>query len=133
MLTRWLPCSLKANIWCARDCHALTIPRARSILIDKVVSSCGNLPSRAQGSWLTGQIFQATTMDKTIKLWSIDSGSCSLLRGHKGRVLCMVFSPLGEMLCSGSADGTLRLWHTDGGECVATLVGHEDRVSPPDS
>ena len=72
-------------------------------------------------------------MDKTIKLWSIDSGSFSLLRGHKGRVLCMVFSPLGEMLCSGSADGTLRLWHTDGGECVATLVGHEDRVSPPDS
>ena len=71
---------------------------------------------------------QATTTENRVKLWCVDGGSCVLLRGHKGRVLCVAFSPMGEMVCSGAADSTLRLWHTDGGECIATLSGHTDRV-----
>ncbi|KAJ1472047.1 WD40-repeat-containing domain protein [Baffinella frigidus] len=72
--------------------------------------------------------YWATTTENKVKLWCVDGGSCVLLRGHKGRILCVAFSPMGEMVCSGAADSTLRLWHTDGGECIATLSGHAGRV-----
>ena len=48
--------------------------------------------------------------DKTIRVWRISSGICiKILIGHKKEVRCVVFSPDGENLASGSRDNTIRI------------------------
>ncbi|MCY3019615.1 MAG: hypothetical protein NTW87_11375, partial [Planctomycetota bacterium] len=46
------------------------------------------------------------------------------VRGHDGSVLCVVFSPDGKKLISGSSDGTAKLWDAATGRELYTLQGH---------
>ena len=45
------------------------------------------------------------------------------LQGHNGDVECLVFSPDGSRLFSGSRDKTVRVWHTDLGLSLLTISG----------
>lgn len=47
---------------------------------------------------------------------------------HADEVTCVVFSPNGEMVASGSQDNTVQLWRVAGGEMLHTLDGHKSRV-----
>jgi WD40 repeat protein len=51
-----------------------------------------------------------------------------LLRGHRGYVNALVFSPDSEHLLTGSDDGTARVWSSDTGALERTLRGHEGIV-----
>jgi small GTP-binding protein len=51
------------------------------------------------------------------------------LRGHKGRIGRIAWSPDGRMLASPSADGTIRLWDAQTGKCLRTLRGHQGLVN----
>ncbi|HEY2148622.1 MAG TPA: WD40 repeat domain-containing protein, partial [Pirellulales bacterium] len=46
------------------------------------------------------------------------------LRGHRGQVYSVAFSPDGTLLASGAEDHTVKLWSVATGECRATLAGH---------
>lgn len=59
--------------------------------------------------------------DKTVRLWRTDGECVRVLRGHKEWVYCCCFSPLGDVLCSGSFDGTLRLWDVATGACIQVI------------
>jgi WD40 repeat protein len=50
--------------------------------------------------------------DKTIRLWNADTGELEHcpLRGHKGVITAIAFSPNGERIVSGSNDRTIRVW-----------------------
>jgi len=48
--------------------------------------------------------------------------------GHGDRVLCVVHSPDGKLLASGSADKTIRLWDAATGQELAVLEGHAGPV-----
>ena len=49
--------------------------------------------------------------DHTLKLWDASSGQEIMpLKGHKGWVDCVAFSPDGKKIVSGSYDFTLKVW-----------------------
>ncbi|GCE27525.1 hypothetical protein KDA_30090 [Dictyobacter alpinus] len=60
-----------------------------------------------------------------IHLWNTSDGRllCSL-QGHTWSVLCLVFSPDGRMLASGSTDKTLRIWDLERKQERYNCVGH---------
>lgn len=53
----------------------------------------------------------------------------NILKGHSRYVNAVTFSPLGNLLASGSSDKTIKLWQLDTGELIATLTGHTDDVN----
>jgi hypothetical protein len=62
-------------------------------------------------------------------LWRKYHGEQSRLRGHKGAVTAVTFSPDDRLLASASADKTVKLWDVMSGKVVRTLEGHTDRVT----
>jgi WD40 repeat protein len=69
-----------------------------------VVSRIATSPD---GRWLA-----AGVADRTIRLWSADTGRViDVLRGHSDAVLDVAFSPDGHQLASASYDKTIRLWN----------------------
>ncbi len=51
------------------------------------------------------------------------------LKGHEGDVGCVVFSPDGKQLVSGSQDGTVRVWDAETGTPLTLLRGHEGEIT----
>ena len=88
------------NIW---DVASGTL--LRTITTEAVVQSLAFSPD---GSLLaTGHSYE----DNLINIWWVDAGSIlATLPGHKAGVDFLLFSPLGDMLVSGSYDGSVRVW-----------------------
>jgi WD40 repeat protein len=64
-----------------------------------------------------------------IKLWDLATGNAqAILTGHTEDVWCLVFSPDGKMLATGSEDKTIKLWDVAKRKEVATLKGHTNKV-----
>ncbi len=59
----------------------------------------------------------------------LDGGERVVLRGHRGVVRDVAFSPDGEHIASGSDDGTVRLWNAATGKPERTLRGHGQSVN----
>jgi WD40 repeat protein len=69
------------------------------------------------------------TQGPTILLWDMTTGRERLaLKGHKGHVRVVCFSPDGETLVSGSDDNTIKVWETATGRLLETLEAHTDAV-----
>ena len=68
--------------------------------------------------------------DYTVRIWNIDSGQLVYtLIGHSQQVVCVVFSPDGQILASGSADKTIKLWDVKTGQELRTLKGHSNGIA----
>jgi WD40 repeat protein len=67
---------------------------------------------------------------KKRKKWDVAGGGAELacLRGHKGLVACVAFSPDSQRLASGSADYNVRLWDTATGDRLVCLCRHKVSV-----
>jgi WD40 repeat protein len=72
-----------------------------------------------------GQFLATASSDQTVRLWSLKEYSqyrsqvaqpqpLAVLRGHRGEVWSVTFSPNGQQLASGATDGVLRLWNLQG-------------------
>src|SRR5437764_1379601 len=80
-----------------------------------------------------GKSLASGSLDKTIKLWDVQTGKVrATLKGHMYRLLSVAFSPDGKTLASGSGQllrgGELMLWDVQTGKEQATLKGHTGRV-----
>eukprot|EP00505_MAST-04D_sp_SCG-Rhode-Island_P005284 Stramenopile-MAST_4_protein_5284 len=68
--------------------------------------------------------------DKTVKVWSVESGECvTTFEGHCNYVSSVSFSLDGASIVSGSEDNSARVWSLKSGECVTTFTGHSHSVS----
>ena len=69
----------------------------------------------------------ASVGDRQIKLWQLNSGQrIGTLQGHTDKVTCLIMSPSGQTLISGSRDRTIRFWDLKKKKIVRTFGGQFD-------
>jgi dipeptidyl aminopeptidase/acylaminoacyl peptidase len=78
---------------------------------------------------IDGEYIVSGSRDKTVKLWSVSSGSeIMTFRGHAGYVLSVCLSPGGRQIVSaGAEDRTVKIWDTRTGGEIMNLA-HPDGV-----
>eukprot|EP01136_Pigoraptor_vietnamica_P039922 Opistho-1_new@11249 len=63
--------------------------------------------------------------DSTVRLWNTSNWEGRALRGHKGAVVSLAFSPHSDKLATGGqGDNTVRVWEASSGDCLRKLKGH---------
>jgi WD40 repeat protein len=76
-----------------------------------------------------GSYVLSSSMDKTLKLWDITTGTCvHTFIGHNGQVLSMAIFPNSQKALSASRDKTVKLWDINTGRCLYTFQEHQARV-----
>ena len=77
---------------------------------------------------ISGAHLASSSIDKTIRLWSMTGRCVRVLNGHSSGVSCLVLTPCNSLIVSGSWDRTLKVWSLDTGVCLRTLRGHRNGV-----
>ena len=76
-----------------------------------------------------GQTFISGHQNKSVKLWSIETGGERYsFQDHTNEVLAVAYHPNGEIIASGSRDKTLKLWSVATGKLLTTLEGHSHEI-----
>jgi WD40 repeat protein/serine/threonine protein kinase len=75
-----------------------------------------------------GKHLASASIDRTVRLWEVDTGKEIRTLGHTINVTNVCFSPDGQFLASSSADGIVWLWEGETGKEVRTLKGHTNWV-----
>ncbi len=58
------------------------------------------------------------------QVWATETGDLlHTLRGHQKEIVCLAFSPQGDLIATGSMDHTAKLWDVETGIELCTLVG----------
>ena len=88
-------------------------------------TSAGQTPG---GSWDdadNGRYAVTASDDHTVKIWDSRTGEELLtLKGHRGTVFGLSFSPNGKRLASAGHDQSIKVWDADSGQELLTLNGH---------
>jgi WD40 repeat protein len=71
-----------------------------------------------------GKLLATASVDKTVKLWEVATGSLARTLTHPEGVTSVAFSPDGELLATTSYDLQVRLWRVRDGILLRTLAGH---------
>jgi RNA polymerase sigma factor (sigma-70 family) len=92
-----------------------------------------------------GKLLATGAIEGYVLLWDVATAKCVFrpfirrkdpatgrlfddIRGHRGAVKSVAFSPDGKLLASGSEDRTVKLWRVATGETLTTLSGHTGHV-----
>jgi WD40 repeat protein len=77
-----------------------------------------------------GKTLASTSVDKTIRLWDLESGSVNaILRGHYEGVNEVAWAPDLSWIASCSFDQTIRVWDLQTSRTVQELGGHRGDVT----
>ncbi|GLT68131.1 hypothetical protein SLA2020_403890, partial [Shorea laevis] len=72
------------------------------------------------------QLLLSSSMDKTVRLWDLESKSCLKLFAHNDYVTCIHFNPVDDnYFISGSLDAKVRLWNVPDRHVVDWIDFHE--------
>jgi WD40 repeat protein len=110
------------------------------------ITSVAIIPDRGreaspEGSGGSGRQVVSGALDKTVKVWELDTGRlvCSL-EGHTGPVRSVAVTPdcgaspegsggSGRQVVSGAADNTVKVWELSSGRLIRSLEGHTAAVT----
>ncbi|KAG9457696.1 hypothetical protein H6P81_002204 [Aristolochia fimbriata] len=71
----------------------------------------GHLDDVLDLSWSKSQLLLSSSMDKTVRLWDMESKACLKLFAHNDYVTCIQFNPVDDRyFISGSLDAKVRIW-----------------------
>jgi WD40 repeat protein len=65
-----------------------------------------------------------SSRDRDARIWEVDTGASTLLRGHFGPVFGASFSPDGRLVVT-AGPATAGLWEAGSGKLISYLRGHE--------
>ena len=105
----------------------LEYQEAVTVVADHWVVSATLVPAGKIAECLNGG-FVTGSMDKSIRVYSLDGTLVRTLVGHDHGVISLDWTASGELI-SGSWDGTAKVWDITDGTCVQTLPGHENGVN----
>ncbi|KAG2039563.1 WD40-repeat-containing domain protein [Suillus americanus] len=76
-----------------------------------------------------GEPISRPNTEHPVKIWDAKTGKLvTTLKGHIHWVYCLVWTPDGKTLISGSADCSIRTWNTSNWKQIAVLNGHTSYV-----
>ena len=75
-----------------------------------------------------GRRLASGSLDKTVRMWDVESGAARVLEGHSDWVRSVAWSPDGRCLASTASDKTVRLWEVESGATLRVLEGHAGDV-----
>ncbi|KAK9985292.1 hypothetical protein SO802_030243 [Lithocarpus litseifolius] len=97
-----------------------------SFLEKPVCSFQGHLDDVLDLSWSKSQLLLSSSMDKTVRLWDLESKSCLKLFAHNDYVTCIQFNPIDDNhFISGSLDAKVRIWNIPERHVVDWIDFHE--------
>ncbi|KAG0009067.1 hypothetical protein BGZ80_002764, partial [Entomortierella chlamydospora] len=67
--------------------------------------------------------------DKTVWIYDVTGSNPRNLEGHDDTISCVVYSPNGDQIASGSYDTTVRLWDADTSKSIHNLIGHTESIT----
>ncbi|GFP90148.1 WD repeat-containing protein 44 [Phtheirospermum japonicum] len=77
-------------------------------------------------SWSKSQLLLSSSMDKTVRLWDLETKSCLKMFAHNDYVTCIQFNPVDDdYFMSGSLDGKVRIWNIPNRHVVDWTDLHE--------
>ncbi|MFC1766079.1 protein kinase [Planctomycetota bacterium] len=115
------------RVWDATTGTELLVLRGhKAVVFSAVYSPDGKrIVSAGAGAGRSGQF----TMPGMMKVWDGETGAeLMTLRGHKGIITSVAFSPDGKRIVSGGFDKTVRVWNAENGVELMTLRAHEGFV-----
>ncbi|GFZ10993.1 transducin/WD40 repeat-like superfamily protein [Actinidia rufa] len=91
-----------------------------------VWSFMGHLDDVLDLSWSKSQLLLSASMDKTVRLWDMETKSCLKLFAHNDYVTSIQFNPIDDdYFISGSLDAKVRLWNIPDRQLVDYTDLHE--------
>ncbi|RVW33808.1 WD repeat-containing protein 44 [Vitis vinifera] len=97
-----------------------------SLLEIPVCSFKGHLDDVLDLSWSGSQLLLSSSMDKTVRLWDMETKSCLKLFAHNDYVTCIQFNPMDDKyFISGSLDAKVRIWSIPDRQVVDWTDLHE--------
>ena len=72
----------------------------------------GHLDEVLDLSWSRSQLLLSSSMDKTVRLWDLETKTCLKFFAHNDYVTCVQFNPMDDgYFISGSLDAKVRMWN----------------------
>ncbi len=92
-------------------------------------STSDTLPSTNDVVFSPDNRYLAVSFDEGVKIWEADGRrEIAMLRGHKGAVTAVAFSPNGKTIATGGSDAIIKIWDTSSFKELITLRGHTGSV-----